>query len=425
MDYKIILEELYKATGSGCRVDTLKNEEEDDIVELYNASLSGCTTTLKNLIDIDPCILNKISLTSFSETPLHISALLGHLDFTKTLLAQNPQLVVELDSHKRCPHHLASAEGHIEIVQALLHGNDNTCLIHDQYGRIPLHYAAMRGRVKVVKELIAVWPDSTQVMLDGGETILRLCVKYNQLEALKLLVDPVSDAREFLNSKDHGGNTILHLAVMLKQIETVKYLLSMSNVREALDVRNGMSVTALEVLDHCQKDFRSFTIRNILMDAGAERPNDQNNLSPSSSMVVGHQESAKPVQSIKKWWKKLLKHLRYQDDWINETCGTLMVVATVMTTITFQPAINPPGGVWQTDVRDPSKRDDYYFAFMICNTVSFSASLCIIFLLLSGFPLRNKVGMGFLTLSMCTTLTFLAAAYLFAFIMLTPYEADY
>ena len=26
---------------------------------------------------------------------------------------------------------------------------------------------------------------------------------------------------------------------------------------------------------------------------------------------------------------------------------------------------------------------------------------------------------------MCTTLTFLAAAYLFAFIMLTPYQADY
>ncbi|XP_075665076.1 uncharacterized protein LOC142634675 [Castanea sativa] len=437
--------ELYKATGSGCRVDTLKNEEEDDIVELYNASLSGCTTTLKNLIDIDPCILNKISLTSFSETPLHISALLGHLDFTKTLLAQNPQLVVELDFHKRCPLHLASAEGHIEIVQALLHGNDNTCLIHDQYGRIPLHYAAMRGRVKVVKELIAVWPDSTQVMLDGGETILRLCIKYNQLEALKLLVDPVRDARECLNSKDHGGNTILHLAVMLKQIETVKYLLSMSNVREALDVRNGMSVTALEVLDHCQKDFRNFTIRNILIDAGAERPNDQNNLPPSSTMVVGHQESAKPVQLIKKWWKKLLKHLRDKGDWINESRGTLMVVATVITTITFQPAINPPGGVWQTDVRDSHqasgcsqdniceagtsviayKRENEYFTFMICITVSFSASLCIIFLLISGFPLRNKVCMGFLTLSMCTTLTFLAAAYLFAFIMLVPYQADY
>ena len=49
-------------------------------------------------------------------------------------------------------------------------------------------------------------------------TVLHLCVKYNQIEALKLLVESLSDEGDFLNSKDHdGGNTILHLAVMLKQ----------------------------------------------------------------------------------------------------------------------------------------------------------------------------------------------------------------
>ena len=51
-------------------------------------------------------------------------------------------------------------------------------------------------------------------------TVLHLCVKYNQLEALKLLVESVSDEGEFLNSKGHeDGNTILYLAVMLKQIK--------------------------------------------------------------------------------------------------------------------------------------------------------------------------------------------------------------
>ena len=97
-------------------------------------------------------------------------------------------------------------------------------------GRIPFHYEAMRGRIEVVKELIIVWSDSTQVILDG-ETILHLCVKYNQLEALQLLVESLSDEWEFLNFIDHdGSNTILHcffffwrkilhLAMMLKQIE--------------------------------------------------------------------------------------------------------------------------------------------------------------------------------------------------------------
>ena len=39
-------------------------------------------------------------------------------------------------------------------------------------------------------------------------------------------------------------------------------------------------------------------------------------------------------------------------NWIEETQGTLMTVATLIATITFQTAPNPPGGVWQEDVTD-------------------------------------------------------------------------
>ena len=105
--------------------------EEDAIIELYNASMSGCTTTLSRLIHKEQNILNKISLTSMSETPLHISTLVGQLDFSRALLLLKPQLAIELDSHKRCPLHMASAEGHIEIVQILLRANNNACLIRD------------------------------------------------------------------------------------------------------------------------------------------------------------------------------------------------------------------------------------------------------------------------------------------------------
>ena len=41
--------------------------------------------------------------------------------------------------------------------------------------------------------------------------------------------------------------------------------------------------------------------------------------------------------------------------WIEDMRGSLMVVATVITTITYQPSLSPPGGVWQTDIKNSTE----------------------------------------------------------------------
>ena len=203
-------------------MECIRREVEDDAMKkLYEASMEGCVLTFNSLIQKDPLLLSKISLTTFSETPLHISALLGHLNFTKQLLTHKPKLASTLDSLKRSPLHLASAEGHGEIVQVLLQENEDMCLVKDEDGRVPVHYAAMRGHIDVIKLLFNAGKSSIFALLPDGETVLHMCVQYNQLEALKLLVELAGyENTEFLNSKEHvGGNSILHLAVTLKQIE--------------------------------------------------------------------------------------------------------------------------------------------------------------------------------------------------------------
>ena len=55
---------------------------------------------------------------------------------------------------------------------------------------------------------------------------------------------------------------------------------------------------------------------------------------------------AKTTQSRKKWWKNLLKHLKYGGNWVEENRAYIMEVATMITTITFQQAASSPGGVW-------------------------------------------------------------------------------
>ncbi|XP_042972700.1 CARD- and ANK-domain containing inflammasome adapter protein-like [Carya illinoinensis] len=133
---------------------------EDNTVALYEASLDGSVSTLDTLMRRDRLILHKISLTSLTETPLHIAALFGHLQFTNALLRRRPQLVEKVDSSGRTALHLACAEGHTHVVKALLQANRDMCLVSAQEERIPLHLAAMRGHVEVTKELLIAHPRS-------------------------------------------------------------------------------------------------------------------------------------------------------------------------------------------------------------------------------------------------------------------------
>ena len=213
-------------------------------------------------------------------------------------------------------------------------------------------------------------------------------------------------------------------------MQTVKYLLSVDKVKEEINSLNKKDSTALKMLEDCPKDFNSFVIRNMLLDAGA-RVEKVNNTS----------ELIEITESRNTRWKKWWKHLKYQGDWVEENRGSIMIVATVITTLTFQQTVNPPGGVWQSGGNVTISEsgnipftvvamagtsvigsyDEYaYVFFMICNALSFIASVIVTFLLISGFPVKNRFCMGILTIALCTTLAFLVIAYIVALGMVTP-----
>ncbi|XP_044497313.1 ankyrin repeat-containing protein BDA1-like [Mangifera indica] len=395
---------------------------ESDTQMLYEASMRGCVATLNTLIQNDPLILHKISLTPFTETPLHISALLGHVEFTKAIVSQKPQLVTELDSFERSPLHLAAAEGHSEIVKELLIANKDVSMVADQEGRIPLHLAAMRGRVEVIKELITAKPESILVQIHG-ETALHLCVKHNHLDALKVLVSSVDDV-EFLNSKNLEGNSILQLSTILRQYETTRYLLSVRKIRVDL---NSLTKNGLPAFDGICRN-------------GSIQRNLQNN--PTKETATKDRttkvQTTQSLQKLKSIWRRLCKH---KSDRYEKTRGNLMVVAILMATMSFQIATNPPGGNWQADttslkgegcpegVTCPAgtsihayTHKDEYNILTIVSTISFSASLGIILWLISGVPLRNRVSEGILRVGMWVTVLCIAGAYYLSMSLVLPHD---
>ncbi|KAL3500830.1 hypothetical protein ACH5RR_039923 [Cinchona calisaya] len=195
--------------------------------QLYDASLMGDVIALYRLRQEDPLILDKAILACEDKTPLHLAAMMGNVDFIKAILQVNNSssyyyMCLARDRGDRDPLHLAVIYDKLEVLQLLINFGfqvvNYMCLARDREGRNPLHLAAIHGRLEILQVLINAGFQGVLEKAEGGGTILHLCVKYNQLEALKTLVNTLKNG-EFVNAQDEDGMTILHLATYYGQNE--------------------------------------------------------------------------------------------------------------------------------------------------------------------------------------------------------------
>ncbi|KAM6541874.1 hypothetical protein CsatB_006321 [Cannabis sativa] len=407
---------------------------------LYRAAREGKVATLRELLQQDTLILDRpflINNNSFSETPLHVAAMLGHVDFVKEIISHKPELAKELDMWHSTPLHLAVANDHLETVKLLLSIIDHEllCVAWDEEGRNPLHLAAMRGRLDVLRELLKVAPEAAQVNLKGRSsgTILHICVRHNQFEAMKLLVDVIDDY-QFVNAKDNYGMTVLHLAVANKQIETVKYLLTNSKIE--VNAVNSNMFTALDILAQSQRSEKDFDIVESLRSYGASRTIDQP-LSIKRPIIQAAKASLKiphdHVHQIRKNQEDNSKGTSNPEYyWLAKKRESLMIVASLIATMAFQAGISPPGGLWEDNGSEniPHSAGESiisyygniypYHAYLVTNTIGFAGSLSIILLLVTGLPFCRKFLMWILTIILWVTVTAMTITYLIAIVVTAP-----
>ncbi|KAK3440428.1 hypothetical protein EUGRSUZ_B00705 [Eucalyptus grandis] len=348
--------------------------------KLYEAAMKGNVSSLLELLRKDKLLLDRVMTGNHTETPLHIAAMLGHLDFVEEVLARKAELAREQDSQI----------------------SPEICFVRDKYKRNPLHIAAVRGHVDVLECLVQVRPDAARSVVEHGQTILHLCVKHNRLEALKLLTNLLSND-QFINSRDEDGNTILHLAAIDRQTETTMFLI---NKGVNPNITNFRGLTALDLLEQGESTRRASEIKDSIHQISE-------NLDP-------------PEQKDERERKR---------KWQDSMHETLMVVATLLATMAFQLGNTPPGGIWQDDFPGDGKNAahtagesimankyfDQYKYFVTCNTISFIASLSVIMLLISGLPLkRHPILTWIAMLAMWVAITFTATTYAISIIKFTP-----
>ncbi|KAI3883076.1 hypothetical protein MKW92_049153 [Papaver armeniacum] len=296
--------------------------------ELYKVSLKGDVAKLTGLLAGNPQLPLNAKFTSYQRTPLHIAAMCGHIKFAEKLLSIDRDLATETDSRGLTPLHLASARQSLSMVMKLLENNEDVCMVQDKEGRTPLHLAAMKDRVDIIKKLLEKKPQAINLRVKcQNETILHLCVKHNSLNALEKLVWYLSESENMdaisVNSRNDEGNTIFHLAAKERKMKCIQYLLETKEIEIETDALNGNDKKALDLLTEIERD----------------------------NFEIGCYNMTSQAKESKKWTM--------------ERVNALMVVATLIAGITFQAAMNPPGGIFQDDATIKATEKPVIFTYYL------------------------------------------------------------
>ncbi|WOG97837.1 hypothetical protein DCAR_0417178 [Daucus carota subsp. sativus] len=389
--------------------------------KLYGACVKGDAETLEALMREDELTLARVSISScFNQTPLHLASMLGHFEFAKSLLSHKPDFANRLDSQGCSALHLASANGYANIVKLLLLHNEKMCSVPDEDERTPLNLAVMNGQYDCVDELMKALSESND---QGLDTVLHMCVMYNRLDVLILVLD--KNPMDLSDVKDEDGNTILHYAAGLRRMQIVKYLIANRSEAE-INVKNKKGLTALGTIEEMLKDVKSMEIKELLVSAGTKNTQEE---------VVGTGTYNKLLNIAKK-----VKKMTLSQDRMETKDETLLVAASVIAAMAYTSAISPPGGVASMDAASYSVSDPWYFsyflapgssllayfsasvsnAFWVFNTISFIAALSVIFLYVSGASLKQKLFIWSIRGSMWITLSAMIFAYEAAVRATTP-----
>lgn len=172
------------------------------------------------------------------------------------------------------------------------------------------------------------------------------------------------------------------------------------------------------------------SILEMFQQGGAARASEITT-NPSSCQILDPKNINKNIPTLsacRSWnlWKELMKEIEESSI---ETQNALMVVAVLFATVTYQAILSPLSGFWSAESRKSQtinsiqRKDalpgeavmatdpEIFAVFTIFKAIGLFASLAMISLLTSGFPLRAGLRLAILSMT---------AAYVIAVIYMAP-----
>ncbi|XP_010038573.2 protein ACCELERATED CELL DEATH 6 [Eucalyptus grandis] len=296
-------------------------------------------------------------------------------DLLGEILKKNVKIFAMTDSKGGNVFHLADFWNVTRVFDLLQPETEYLAREPDKNGDLPIHIASKRGHVELINKLHPV----SQWVNGKGQTVLHVAAKYGREEVVRsILKHP--DLREMINERDHDGNTPSHLAA--------KYLQPAALVHLVLDKRMNPSLLnheGLAVVDSAPNDSPTATmlrlgfVRALLKTVSAKRP-DRFIVKPEDRDKVYTGRSLSDPANLK------------------EAFNTLLVVAALVTTVTFAAGFAVPGGLNSSDMASKDDRgmatmlgNRKFQEFVICNTFAMFCSMTSVVVFMLAYQAEGNI----------------------------------
>ncbi|GLT93123.1 hypothetical protein SLE2022_109280 [Rubroshorea leprosula] len=308
---------------------------------------AGYIEALFSLIQENPFVLESIDQFPFIDTPLHIAAFKGHVDFAMEMMNLKPSFARKLNPAGLSPMHLALLNCQAQVVRGLLNVDKDLVRIKGRGGLTPLHFAVEKGNLDLIAEFLEACPECITDVTVQGQNAIHIAISNNNFETLELLVCWLQKIthkgadnwnKQVLNGIDREGNTVLHIAASINHPQMVGLLLKCKMIS-----KNVVNLKGRSALDMLQGQVNNNETADTLRRAGCVE----------AVRIPAHRTLAESLRSKTSWFETFKRNMARQNNKIsNDMRNAMLVVAVLILTATYQACLSPPGGVWQGNFDD-------------------------------------------------------------------------
>ncbi|XXG56379.1 hypothetical protein AAC387_Pa03g3799 [Persea americana] len=306
--------------------------------QLLQACENGDLGEFQRLYDENNSILDH-KISGLQESPLHLASRYKHRDLVSRILDLKKHTVMATNGQEDTPLHVACQVGEPEIVKLLLKASPSVPDMLNGAKENALYIACSSGHSEVALDLCKEMKFTARN--ESEASCLRIAITKGYTDVVLNIL---------------GKNP--SLATKMNCLKVIELLLSKHGMN--INATNNEEKTALDIL----KDNQAREGANVPIEFYRKRVN----------MIQQLKDRKRPKPTS-----------------VTAIQQSLMVVAGLIVTVTFQAGLNPPGGFWQdwdkgnkTDHHIPGKAiksetDPWLFAFfMASDALGFIVSLALI-----------------------------------------------